>query len=435
MSSAAPSARGAEVSPAYAGYVLAVLFVVYVFNFVDRQVVGILVGPIQEELALSDTLMGVLMGPVFALFYTLAGIPIARLADRLSRRNVVAVSLAVWSGMTALTGLAASAWHFALARLGVGVGEAGGSPPSHSLISDYFRPERRATALALYGNGIYVGAGLAYMLGGWVVTHFDWRTAFYGVGLAGLPLVLLVRLTVRELPRGAWEAAPAAAEPVSFRQVLVFLFERRTFRWLVVAACCQSIAGYGILNWGAEFLVRVHGMGRGEIGAVFGPLIILGGCAGVSGGGWLADRLGARDPRWYLRMPALVAVAGLPFAAVFVLVDDVALALAAFAPFYAISNMYVGPLWSVPQNLVRPEMRATTSAILLFILNLAGMGLGPLLVGALNDLLDLRYGQMAIRWSFLTVVAVGGLAAFFYWRGSRHLAGELAAGATLRNPS
>lgn len=423
---------------------LAVLFAVYVFNFVDRQVVAILVGPIQQDLALSDTLMGLLMGLAFALFYTLAGIPIARLADRHSRRNVIAVSLTLWSGLTAATGLAANAWQFALARLGVGVGEAGGSPPSHSMISDYFPPERRATALALYANGIYVGAGLAYLLGGWVVTHFDWRTAFYAVGLAGLPLVLLLRLTVREPPRGVWEAPAAAAAPgasppsaasasstaqsTSFLAVARFLLARRTFVWLVAAACCQSIAGYGILNWGAEFLVRIHGMGRDEIGLVFGLLIMIGGCAGVTGGGWLADRMGARDPRWYMLLPAAMALAGLPFAGVFVLSNDVTWALAAFAPFYAISNMYVGPLWSVPQNLVRPEMRATTSAILLFILNLAGMGLGPLLVGALNDLLGLRYGAAAIRGSFVTVVAIGGLAAIFYAWGARHLREELGAG-------
>jgi len=419
-----------------------VLFAVYVFNFVDRQVVGILVGPIQQDLGLSDTVMGLLMGLAFALFYTLAGIPIARLADRHSRRDVIAVSLTLWSGLTAATGLAANAWQFALARLGVGVGEAGGSPPSHSLLSDYFPPERRATALALYANGIYVGAGLAYLLGGWVVTHFDWRTAFFAVGLAGLPLVLLLRLTVREPPRGVWEASASAApsastippasaadEPTSLVDVARFLLARRTFVWLVAAACCQSIAGYGILNWGAEFLVRIHGMGRGEIGLVFGLLIMLGGCAGVTGGGWLADRMGARDPRWYMLLPAAMALAGLPFAGVFVLSDDVTWALAAFAPFYAISNMYVGPLWSLPQNLVRPEMRATTSAILLFILNLAGMGLGPLLVGALNDLLGLRYGAAAIRGSFVAVVAIGGLAAIFYARGARHLRAELGTGA------
>ena len=196
-------------SRARARFVLAVLFVVYVFNFIDRQILSILIGPIQTELGVSDTAMGLLSGFTFAIFYTLAGIPIARISDRGSRRGVIAVSLGLWSLMTAATGLAQNFWQLALARIGVGVGEAGGTPPSHSLLSDYFPPERRATALALYANGIYVGAGLAYLLGGWVVTHFDWRTAYFGVGLAGLPLALLVCATVKEVPRGLWEKRAA----------------------------------------------------------------------------------------------------------------------------------------------------------------------------------------------------------------------------------
>jgi len=425
-------------SRARARFVLAVLFVVYVFNFIDRQILSILIGPIQSELGVSDTAMGLLSGFTFAIFYTLAGIPIARLSDRGSRRGVIAVSLALWSVMTAATGLAQSFWQLALARIGVGVGEAGGSPPSHSLLSDYFPPERRATALALYANGIYVGAGLAYLLGGWVVTHFDWRTAYFGVGLAGLPLALLVRATVKELPRGLWETgasletressrartSAAPAQP-SFRAAVRELFAKPSFGWLVAAACCQSLAGYGILTWGAEFLARVHGLSRMEIGAWMGPTILFGGCAGVTLGGWLADRLGARDPRWFLRLPAVVAVASLPFAALFLLLPTPAAALAAFGPYYAISNMYVGPLWSTAQNLARPEMRATASALLLFILNLVGLGLGPLAVGALNDLLAPVYGPGAIRWSLLAVVLSGGFASIFYWQGSRHLAADL----------
>jgi len=413
-------------SRARARFVLAILFVVYVFNFIDRQILSILIGPIQQELGVSDTMMGLLSGFTFAIFYTLAGIPIARLSDRGSRRGVIAVSLGLWSLMTAATGFAQSFWQLALARIGVGVGEAGGSPPSHSLLSDYFPPERRATALALYANGIYVGAGLAYLLGGWVVTRFDWRTAYFAIGLAGLPLALLVRATVREPPRGVWEPrAGAPPAPAGFRAAVRELFAKPSFGWLVAAACCQSIAGYGILNWGAEFLARVHGLSRLEIGAWMGPTILVGGCAGVTFGGWLADRLGARDPRWFLRLPAVVAVAGLPFAALFLLLPSPLVALAAFAPYYAISNMYVGPLWSTAQNLARPELRATASALLLFILNLVGLGLGPFAVGAINDLLAPTHGAGAIRWSLLGVVLTGGIASVLYWQGSRHLARDL----------
>ena len=417
----------------YRGYVLALLFVVYVFNFVDRQVLGILIGPIQEDLGVSDTAIGVLSGFAFAVFYTAAGIPIARWADRGSRRTVIVVSLTLWSAFTAASGLAQRFWHLLVARIGVGVGEAGGSPPSHALISDYFPPEQRATALALYANGVYAGAGLAYLLGGWVVTHYDWRTAYYAVGLAGLPLAILVWFTVRELPRGATDAGAAAA-PVAFGEVVRFLAAKRSFVWLVVAACFQSVAGYGVLGWGGEFLARVHGMARLDIGLSFGTLILVGGCTGVSLGGWLSDRLGRRDPRWYLWLPAAVAVASLPFALGFVLLGTPAAALAAFAPYYAISNMYVGPLWSVPQNLVPAAMRATTSALLLFVLNLVGLGVGPFAVGALNDLLAERYGELAIRTSFLAVVLAGGLASIFYVLAARSLREDLAPEGILRAP-
>ncbi|MEE9606331.1 MAG: MFS transporter [Myxococcota bacterium] len=425
---APPAAAQPAVSRAYANYVLGVLFVVYVFNFVDRQVLSILIDPIKRDLGVSDTMMGFLVGFSFVVFYTFAGIPIARWADRSSRRNVIGFSLALWSVMTALSGQARGFAQLALARVGVGVGEAGGTPPSHSLISDYFPPERRATALALYANGIYVGAGLGIMVGGYALSYFgDWRTAFYVVGLAGLPLVLLVLFSVRELPRGASEAGPAASETPALGEVFRFLFSKRSFRWLVVGACCQAIAGYGILNWGPVFLGRVHDMAPAAIGQWLGPTIMFGGCVGVTLGGWLADRIGARDPRWYMRMPAIASVAGLPFAVGFLLLGDARSAMFAFVPFYMVSNMYVGPLWATTQNLARPAMRATASALLLFILNLVGLGAGPFLVGVLNDRLAAEYGPLAVRYSLLLVALVGGLASVPFWLGSSSLREDLAA--------
>ncbi len=421
------TADARPVSSGYANYVLGVLFVVYVFNFVDRQVLSILIQPIQDDLGVSDTLMGLLAGFTFALFYTAAGIPIARLADTGSRRNVIAVSVAIWSAMTAASGLARSFAQLALARIGVGIGEAGGTPPSHSLISDYFPPERRATALALYGNGIYIGSGLGIMAGGYLLTAFgDWRTAFIVVGLAGLPLSLLVALTVRELPRGHSEGATEVDDAVGFWTVFVFLFSRRSFLWLVLGASCQAVFGYGILTWGAVFLGRVHGMPWDEVATWFGPTIMFGGCVGVSFGGWLSDRLGARDARWYMRMPALVSVGMVPFGLGFLLLGDPLLALASFVPAYTVANMYVGPLWSLSQNLARPNMRATASAVLLLILNIVGLGFGPLAVGAMNDAFAGTQGDLAIRYSLVVVTLVGGLAGLFFWLGSTTLSDDLA---------
>jgi MFS family permease len=415
----------APVSQAYANYVLGVLFLVYVFNFIDRQILAILIGPIKQDLGVSDTAMGFLAGFAFAVFYTFAGIPIARLADRGSRRTVITLGLALWSAMTAASGLARSFVQLALARVLVGVGEAAGSPPAHSLISDYFPPERRATALALYANGIYVGAGIAFLAGGYIVTHFDWRVAFVAVGLAGLPLALLVGFTVRELPRGASEPEAPQTGVLPFREVLRFLASRRTFVWLAVAACCQALSGYGLLNWGPEYLSRVHAMPRAEIGRWLGLAVLVGGCGGASLGGWLADRLGRIDLRWHMRMPAVVCVLGLPLAVGFLLAPDARVALLCFGPFYAISNMYLGPMLSTTQGLVPVDMRATASAVLLFLLNIVGAGAGPFLVGFLNDRLHPMFGVEAIRYSMLLAVAVGGLASVFFWRASGSVRAEL----------
>jgi len=408
-----------------ANYVLGVLFLVYVFNFIDRQVLSILIGPIKADLEISDTVMGLLAGPAFALFYTLAGIPIARWADRANRTTVIALSLTLWSGMTALSGLAKGAVFFALARVGVGVGEAGGSPPSHSLISDYYPPERRATALAFYAYGIYVGSGLAFIFGAWINQNADWRTVYYILGLTGIPLALLLKMTVRELPRGSSEVVATDLEPVSFGEVVRHLARRRSFVFLVVAASCQSILGYGMLGWAAEFMLRVHEMQRIDVGLWLGLIVMFAGCTGVGIGGWVSDKLGARDVRWYMRFPAIISVLSMPLAFAFLFLEGPVAALLAFVPFYLIANMYVGPLWSIGQNLVRPNMRATTSAILLLVLNIFGLGGGVFLVGFLNDQLAATYGQIAIRYSLAVVVAIGGASSLFFWLGSAYLPEDL----------
>jgi len=408
-----------------ANYVLGVLFLVYVFNFIDRQVLSILIGPIKADLEISDTVMGLLAGPAFALFYSLAGIPIARWADRANRTTVIALSLTLWSGMTALSGLAKGAVFFALARVGVGVGEAGGSPPSHSLISDYYPPERRATALAFYAYGIYVGSGLAFIFGAWINQNADWRTVYYILGLTGIPLALLLKMTVRELPRGSSEVVATDLEPVSFGEVVRHLARRRSFVFLVVAASCQSILGYGMLGWAAEFMLRVHEMQRIDVGLWLGLIVMFAGCTGVGIGGWVSDKLGARDVRWYMRFPAIISVLSMPLAFAFLFLEGPVAALLAFVPFYLIANMYVGPLWSIGQNLVRPNMRATTSAILLLVLNIFGLGGGVFLVGFLNDQLAATYGQIAIRYSLAVVVAIGGASSLFFWLGSAYLPEDL----------
>lgn len=420
--SAAP-ARPA--STGYAWYVLAVLLAAYVMNFVDRQILAIVLDDVKTELGVSDFVMGLLSGPAFALFYTFAGIPIARWADKGTRRTIVAVGLGVWSLMTAACGLAQSVWQLAFARFGVGIGEAAGTPPSHSLISDYFPPERRATAMSVYAMGIYLGVMFGFLGGGWISQSLGWRTAFLAAGVPGIPLALLLFFTVREPERGATEHRPVDAATPPLAEVLRNLLGRRSFVLLTLAACFQSLSGYSILAWGPAFFGRVHQLGGTEIGLSFGLIAGIGGAAGVTLGGALADRLGARDVRWYVWLPAVITLAAAPFAVPFYLAGTTALALAAFAPFYFLNNMYVGPLWSVTQGLVPVRMRAVASASLLAVLNVVGLGIGPPLVGWLNDRVFEAHGPAAIRYSLLVMAGLGAIASLFFWLCGRTLEDEL----------
>ena len=427
------TAANAEPRPAdehgwYAYYVLALLWLVYVFNFVDRQVLAILLEPIKKDLGASDTAMGFLSGFAFALFYTVAGIPIARWADRGTRRTIITIGLALWSGMTALSGMARGFVELAAARVGVGIGEAAGSPPAHSLLSDYFPPHRRATALGIYAAGVYVGVMLAFVGGGYVATHFTWRTAFLLVGLPGLPLAALVRLTVREPARTAGQGVAASDDRPSLGEVLRFLASKRSFVFVVVAAAFNTLAGYAVLTWGASFLRRVHAMPIGQVGTSLGLIVGIGGTLGSWLGGVLADRLGQRDPRWYGLVSAIVSALGVPFAVVFLLAPSASMALVAFTPYYVLAQMYIGAMLAVTQGVVTPRMRATASAVVLFVLNLFGLGLGPLVVGALNDTLKARLGDVAIRYSLLGVVAVSALSVPFFLAASRFLRADLGGG-------
>jgi MFS family permease len=421
--------RGADpapISPGYSYYVLALLFFVYVFNFVDRQVLAILLVPIQEDLGVSDTFMGALTGFAFALFYTFAGIPIARLADRASRRSIIALGLVVWSSMTAVSGLARTGLHLAVARIGVGIGEAAGTPPAHSLLSDYFGPERRATALSIYAMGVYIGVAAGFMGGGWLATQFGWRVVFGVVGLAGIPLAVLVRTTIRELPRGFSDPGSVQHhEPAPFWQTIGSLLRNRSLVFIVLATSLQSLWGYGILAWGPTFLIRVHGMELAEVGFKLGlPIGLLGG-AGVFFGGWLADRYGRDDPRWYMRLPAIECALVFPLAILFILADSQLMAMVFFCPLYFVGAMYVGPMHSTIQGLVVPSQRAMASAANLFTVNMLGLGMGPLVIGLLNDALASNFGDASIRWSMMVAAVLGSGSSVLFWLSSRTLPRDL----------
>jgi predicted MFS family arabinose efflux permease len=394
------------ISAAVRRYALVILAIVYMFNFIDRQIMAILLPAIRAEFGVSDAWLGFLAGTAFAMFYIVLGIPVAHYADRHNRRNLIALALAVWSGMTALCGAAANFVHLALARIGVGVGEAGCSPPAHSMIADLYPPEQRSTAMGLYTVGISAGIMLAFLLGGWVVQNIGWREAFLIVGLPGLVLALVVRLTVVEPERGHSEGREAVSEQPPFLQTLRFLWRRRSFAHMTIAAGLSSYVGYSVISFLPSFLVRSFGMPASEIGLYLGLIIGIIGGAGFFLGGYVADHLGRTDHRRALRFIGMtVLLTALPYAAMF-LSASWEIALLLFCVPALTANVYLAPVLSQAQGLVSLRMRAMASAIALLIINVIGLALGPLLTGLLSDLLEPRFAEESMRYSLLLVTSI-----------------------------
>lgn len=403
--------------PKYAYYVLFVLGLVNMMNYVDRNILSVLLGPIKAEFALSDEQLGLLTGFAFMIVHSLFGLPLARLADRTARKSVIAWGVAVWSAMTAAMGLAGSYAQLLFLRMGVGIGEAAGAPPSHSLLSDYFPPAKRATALSLFGMGIYAGTMFGYFAAGWIGEHFGWRTTFAVVGLPGLALALLVGTTVREPDR----APQAADESIAF--VVRHLASKPAFVFLMIAASFHAIAAYAAIMWTPSFYGRVHGLSLSEVGLGLGLVSGLGGAAGALAGGLLSDRLGREDRRGYAFVASAVALLAIPtsFAAYWG-TDSATTSLAAYAFFILTIGAYNGPLHAMNQFLARPRMRSTSVALQLLIVNLVGGVVGPWVVGRISDALRPEYGELGIRHAMTATVGLGALfASLFYFATSFRL--------------
>lgn len=415
MSTAAP----ARADP-HRNVVLGMLLVVYVFNFVDRQILSILAAPIQAELELDDGEMGLLGGIAFALLYSTMAVPLAALADRRSRTWVITISLAAWSLFTALCGLAQNFWHIFLARLGVGIGEAGGVAPSYALIGDYFPSSQRATALSIYSLGIPIGSGLGVIAGGYIAATVDWRTAFFAVGLAGLVITPLFKLLVRDKSKPGARPQAMADEPVvpptapaapSLRETAGVLACKRSFWFLSFGAATASMLGYGIAFWLPSLLIRSFGFDLVQASQFFGALLLIGGVAGVMAGGLLADRLGSRDRAFYSWLPGLGFFLGAPLFAAGISSSDAQLAFVLFLLPQALAYVWLGPVLSAVQHLVEPAARSTASALFLLINNLIGLGGGIYALGALSDVLTPIYGDEALRYSMLYALGLYGVAA------------------------
>jgi len=417
-------ATSAPASSAYVNYVLGVLFIVYVFNFVDRQVLSVFIGPIKAEFGASDTEMGLLVGFAFAVLYTFAGIPIARWADRGNRRNIIVLGLTVWSAMTSVCGFTKSFLQLFLARVGVGLGEAAGTPPAHSLISDYFPAHKRATALAIYASAVHIGASVAYLGGSYLRENLDWRTAFLLLGAPGILFALVVRFTVREPLRGYADQHKGSVEPISFMETLRFLLGSRTWVLLITGAAFIALTGYGVMMWGYEFFGRVHKMSPVEVGKWL-ALIGVGGIVGSLMGGRIADSAFRHMPARMISVPALWTLACLPFGIVSMLTDTRWLVLTCFAIFSFLLNFYLPAVYSGIQSLAKLQMRATAVAILLFVINLIGAGVGPLLVGGLSDFFAPQFGAESIRYALLIVMLFGGIGCVFLLLSSRHFEQDL----------
>ncbi len=407
--SAPPSARPPEFGVAYTRYALFLLLLVYVFNIIDRQIINILIEAIKEEFDLSDTQLGFFGGTAFGIFYATLGIPIARYADRRVRRNVIALALAVWSLMTAMQALAVNFVMLAAARIGVGVGEAGCSPPAHSMISDYIPPERRATALGLYAAGIPIGGAIGLMAGGWIRDALGWREALLIVGLPGVLLALVVLFTLKEPQRGYYDPLKqsAATRPtLPLREVFAFLGRLASFRHIAIGAALHGFAGYGAASFAAPFFERIHDFSASELGFWLGLITLIAGSAGALLGGFMSDRLAARDLRWYARLPGLATLFGIPFAYLYYMFPDRYWALIFGVIPIWVNTMFLAPTFALTQALVPPHLRTQASAILLFIINIIGLGLGPQFVGMLSDLLEAAYGVESIRYALLWTVCI-----------------------------
>jgi len=413
-------------NPYYRYLVLGILTAAYVSNFVDRQVINVLAQFIIDDLQISDGQFGMLSGLAFALIYTTLGIPIARLADISNRRNIIAISITIWSIMTALCGAANNFFQLFMARFGVGVGEAGGSPPAHSIVSDIFPAEQRATALSIYSLGVYGGILVGTVGGAYLVQYFNWRVAFVVVAIPGIFLALLVRFVIKEPPRGMAEARKDVAPP-GFLRVLHFLWDRKSFRHLSFACALHAFVTYGMGNFMPLFLGRVHGMPILDVGWYYGLIAGIGGLAGTFFGGWMSDRMANKtgDKTWYIWIPFISTLLAIPLGLITFLVmpNGYSAAFSYFLPVFC-GGWYLAPCIASTHFLVGIRMRAMASAILLFMLNLIGLGLGPMLTGFMSDFFEPSYGSDSLRHAMSITLLVNFWCAFHYWKASRTISAD-----------
>jgi predicted MFS family arabinose efflux permease len=432
------SAGTPAVSTAYRNYVLFILVVVNTINFVDRMAISVLMPGIQKEFGISNTTVGAVMGIAFTAFYATLGFPIARLLDRKRRSSLLALVLAIWSSMTALCGAAVNITMLFIFRVGVGIGEAGAGPASHSLIGDYFRKIDRPSAIGFFSLGVPLGNFLGIYLGGLLVAELGWRQTFVALGLPGLFIALVVWLTVREPARGAMDdpadlAKLRATDDIPLLESVRQLWRSPTFRVMSYSAAPSALCGYGMNMWMPMFLERVHLLQPADYRLLLGAALGIGGGLGAMLGGVITAKAAVRDPRAFLTLPALTMVIfavtlGLAVWTSSLTIVYAGVFVAAFTQFYL-----MGPFFAVVQRLAPLRGRAVATAFFFFILSIWGIGLGPLYVGRVNDILSSAFGQAeGLRMALLTLplISLASAAIAFFGRNAVLRDGERIGGAT-----
>ena len=403
------------------GLMMTMLVLAYTLNFVDRQIIGILAEPIKADLGLSDSELGWMGGTAFALFYTLLAIPIAMLADRRNRSWIITIGLSLWSLATALCGLATNFWQLFAARMSVGVGEAAGVAPAYSLISDFYPPQQRARALAVFSLGIPLGSAFGVLFGGLIAAQIDWRYAFIIIGIVGLVFAPLFKWIVRDPGHGRFDEAPRLAAPplgLVFRTIA----SKPSFWLLGFGAGTASLVSYGLAFWIPSFLARSYGLELEERSWLFAAILLVGGGAGIWFGGVFGDRLGNAHPRGYALVPAVAFTITLPAYLLAFSTQSLLISSVLFLVPTALGLMWLGPVVTAVTRLVPPEMRATAAALFLFINNLIGLGLGSTVIGIISDALTARYGDEALRYSAMATTTLYAVAALLMFLASRCLA-------------
>jgi predicted MFS family arabinose efflux permease len=412
---------------AEARYALCVLLAVAVFNHIDRTILSILQVPLKRDLNLTDTQLGALTGLSFAVVYCIFAVPMSRVADSVNRKRLMAAALTLWSLMTAASGQANSFLVLVLLRMGLALGESCCSPTTLSLLSDYFPLKRRALPIAFWSMSVPIGTMFGISAGGWLTQSLGWRNAFLCVGLAGLLLAPLV-LTLKEPPRGQFDQGQAAmGGPPPLGVAIAHLWRSRSFRFMLLGGTLQSYVLVSIQMWSAPFYARVHGMPLGQVGLAVALLFGLGGGLGALLGGILAQRSAARDTRAFGWIPAVAGVVMAPFALIQFLSHALFASLASGLCAVVLLNVYLAPFNASTQSLVPPNMRAFTSATLLVFTNLVGVGLGPLVTGALSDVFEATgAGVAALRYALCATLPVALIASLAFARATVHLRRELA---------